>query len=287
MKTLSEEHKANIGKATKKMWEKGIFNSDKIRDVWRKTALSGIAKKGKISPNRFEPSQEMLNDYSKMGDMDLANKYGVSRYLIVKLRKRHNLPSFNNQHGTRPHEFRDGKEYKWCGSGHWELIENFGNHASRYDGLRGHCKEHANESANRSHRKINKTPIGKSKIRQNNNRRKIGYILWEHQDEIRAMRIYKNRCGYCGAKITFRTVEYDHIVPISKEGKTVPENMIPSCVTCNRGVGGKKAQDVLSWLYKKFGDSIGGCIYDDIRRKQAIIENETRERVQDAMMFIE
>jgi 5-methylcytosine-specific restriction endonuclease McrA len=282
---LSDEHKANIGKSVKMRWERGDFDSEEIRDVWRKTALAGIAKKGKEGPNKFVPSQEMMDDYSKMGDLDLAEKYGVSRTLVIKTRKRYNLPRFNNQHGTYPHEFRDGKEYKWCGSGHWEIVENFGVHSSRYDRLRGHCKEHSNDSSRRSQNKRHKTPQGKAAVRHQNSRRKAGFILWEHQDEIRAMKIYKNRCGYCGDKINYRTVEYDHLVPISKGGQTVPSNMVPSCVTCNRGVGGKKAYEVLPWLYRKFGESLGDCVYDDIRRKQAIIESETRERVQDALNF--
>ena len=59
--------------------------------------------------------------------------------------------------------------------------------------------------------------------------------------------------------------------------------MIPSCVTCNRGVGGKKAKPVLKWLCEKFGTSIGQCVYADILTKQDIIEYETRERVEQAL----
>jgi 5-methylcytosine-specific restriction endonuclease McrA len=284
---LSDEHKANIGKATKRMWESGIFDSEETRNIWRKTALAGIAKKGKEGPNKFVPSQEMMDDYSKMGDLDLAEKYGVSRTLVIKTRKRYNLPRFNNQHGTYPHEFNDGKEYKWCGSGHWEMVENFGVHSSRYDGLRGHCKEHSNDSSRRSQNKRHKTPQGKAAVRHQNSRRKAGFILWEHQDEIRSMELYKNRCAYCGVKINYKTVEFDHLHPVSMGGKTVPHNMVPSCVVCNRGVGGKKAKPVLKWLCEKFGVTIGQCIYATILDKQSLIEYETKERVQDALLFSE
>lgn len=280
MKTLSEEHRKNIGKSVKMRWERGDFDSEEIRNIWRQAALSGIAKKGRANPNKYIPSQEMKDDYSKMGDIDLSEKYGVSRRLVIKIRKEYSLPRFNLQHGTYPYEFRDGKEYKWCGSGHWELVENFGNHASRYDGLRGHCKKHSNESSKRSNKKISATPEGKSKIRTRNHRRKSGFILWEREDEVRAFELYKNRCGYCGTLVTYTTVEFDHLHPISKGGKTVPKNMIPSCVTCNRGVNGKKAKPVLKWLCEKFGTSIGQCIYADILAKQEIIEYETRDRVE-------
>lgn len=280
MKTLSDEHKRKISESIKMRWERGDFDSERIRSVWRETALSGIARRGRPSPNKFVPSQEMLNDYSKMGDKELSAKYGVSRKLIIKIRKEYSLPRFNNQHGTYPHEFRDGKEYKWCGSGHWDLVENFGVHASRYDGLRGHCKLHSNESSNRSNKKMLETPEGKAKLRFRNNRRKTSIILWEFRDEKRAMQLYKKRCGYCGTPVNHKTVEFDHILPISKGGKTIPENMIPSCVKCNRGVNGKKAKDVLVWLHSKFGVDIGDCIYEDICGKQNIIAYETKERLE-------
>ena len=218
----------------------------------------------------------MMDDYSLMGDLDLSSKYGVSRKLIMKLRKEYNLPRFNNQHGTYSHESRDGNEYKWCGSGHWELVENFGVHSSRYDGLRGQCKSHSNKSAQTSKKKILETPEGKSKLRTRNHQRRDGYVLWEYQDEKRAMQLYEKRCGYCGTLINYKTVEFDHIVPISKGGKTIPENMIPSCMPCNNN---KRAKDVYSWLYSKFGFGIGDSIYEEIKRKQDIIAEETKERL--------
>lgn len=284
-KKLSDEHKKKIGEASKRSWKNGVFDSERIRNIWREIALSGIAKKGKPSLNKFIPTQDMLDDYSEMGDNDLASKYGVSRRLIIKIRKDYSLPRFNNQHGTYPHEFKDGKEYKWCGSGHWELIENFGIHSSRYDGLRGHCKEHSNESSRRAKKKEYSTPEGKARMRKNNHKRKSGFILWEHEDELRAMELYQNRCGYCGNKVSFHTVEYDHFVPISKGGQTVPSNMIPSCVTCNRGVNGKKAKDAYTWLIQRFGE-MGRKVFEYIMEKQSIIQEETKERVEMAMLEI-
>lgn len=279
MKKLSNEHKRKISESLVLRWKRGDFNSNRIRNIWRKTALLGIAKKGKPNPNKYIPSQEMLDDYSKMGDKDLSNKYEVSRRLVIKIRKEYNLPTFNLQHGTKLHEFRDGKEYKWCQKGHWELVENFGIHSSRYDGLRGHCKLHANESSKKSQTKRHATPEGKAAVRFQNNRRKTAVILWEYQDEKRAMELYQNRCGYCGTRVTYRTVEFDHIIPVAKGGKTIPENMLPSCMECNRGVNGKKAKEVMVWLKSKFGIDRAELILEDIQRKQSIISMETSERL--------
>lgn len=55
-------------------------------------------------------------------------------------------------------------------------------------------------------------------------------------------------CQYCGAKQgnePWDTMHMDHIIPISKGGKTVLWNLITACEKCNNH---KKSQDVDSWL---------------------------------------
>jgi 5-methylcytosine-specific restriction endonuclease McrA len=284
-KVLSEEHKRKMSEITKRRWAEGAFDSPEMREKWRATALSGIAKQGRTSTLMYTPSQEMLDDFTKLGDKELAEKWHVSMKLLVDLRKRHGIKSFKNRHGLIPHKVEDGIEYKWCGSGHWENVDNFGRHSSRYDGLRGHCKEHSNESSRRAKQKEYSTPEGKSKVRFYNNRRKTALTLWEHQDEIRAFELYDNRCGYCGTPVTPYTVEYDHLLPVSRGGKTIPSNMIPSCSKCNRGVGGKYARLVEDWIVEKFGYEIGNTILMKIYEKQSIIAEETRERLEQAINF--
>jgi 5-methylcytosine-specific restriction endonuclease McrA len=284
-KVLSEAHIQKMREATKRRWAEGAFDSPTIRESWRQNALSNIAKVGKVSTLRYEPSQEMIDDMSAMGDAALSSKWGVSKALIIKLRKRLGIKSFTAQHGLVPHKVEDGVEYKWCGSGHWENVDNFGRHSSRYDGLRGHCKEHSNESSRKSQTKIHATPEGKAKVRRNNSIRRVAFTLWERQDEIRAFELYDSRCGYCGTPVTSYTVEFDHILPVSKGGKTIPSNMIPSCVKCNRGVGGKKAKLLEGWIVEKFGYEIGNAILMQIYEKQSIIAEETRERLEQAINF--
>lgn len=36
-------------------------------------------------------------------------------------------------------------------------------------------------------------------------------------------------CAYCGAA----AATWDHIVPVSKGGRTEPGNMLPACASCN------------------------------------------------------
>ena len=41
-------------------------------------------------------------------------------------------------------------------------------------------------------------------------------------------------CGYCGIEQKADKLELDHIIPVSKGGKSTPNNLITSCQKCNR-----------------------------------------------------
>ena len=41
------------------------------------------------------------------------------------------------------------------------------------------------------------------------------------------------RCQYCGDRKTMRELNYDHVVPRVRGGKTVWENIVTSCYACN------------------------------------------------------
>jgi 5-methylcytosine-specific restriction endonuclease McrA len=47
------------------------------------------------------------------------------------------------------------------------------------------------------------------------------------------------RCCYCGEKKKARELNYDHVVPRSRGGKTVWQNIVTSCLTCNRRKGNR------------------------------------------------
>jgi len=44
-------------------------------------------------------------------------------------------------------------------------------------------------------------------------------------------------CQYCGSKLPMRQLNYDHVVPSMKGGKTVWENIVTSCYPCNSKKG--------------------------------------------------
>jgi len=60
------------------------------------------------------------------------------------------------------------------------------------------------------------------------------------QEWIDILKKYKYRCAYCGCKFDlFNRPTKDHIVPISKGGDNVKENIAPACRSCNSRKGNK------------------------------------------------
>lgn len=55
-------------------------------------------------------------------------------------------------------------------------------------------------------------------------------------------------CAFCGGPFE----EIEHVVPICRGGEHSIANLVPSCVDCNRGVGGKGQRDPWEWLAERF-----------------------------------
>ncbi len=56
--------------------------------------------------------------------------------------------------------------------------------------------------------------------------------------ELRASQWWKRKlakgvCGYCGRPTPPRELTMDHIVPLSRGGRSTKGNVIPACKTCN------------------------------------------------------
>jgi 5-methylcytosine-specific restriction endonuclease McrA len=48
---------------------------------------------------------------------------------------------------------------------------------------------------------------------------------------------YNTGCKYCGKPLTYKTIACDHIVPLSKKGKSIISNLQLICKTCNTRKG--------------------------------------------------
>jgi 5-methylcytosine-specific restriction endonuclease McrA len=67
--------------------------------------------------------------------------------------------------------------------------------------------------------------------------------------ELRASQWWKRRlakgvCHYCGSRFPLKDLTMDHIVPISKGGKTTKGNVVVCCKACNTE---KKSKLLMEW----------------------------------------
>ena len=58
-------------------------------------------------------------------------------------------------------------------------------------------------------------------------------------------------CQYCGEKKGMRDLNYDHVVPRVRGGKTVWENIVTSCYACNDRKGSRTPEEAGMTLRKK------------------------------------
>jgi 5-methylcytosine-specific restriction endonuclease McrA len=51
------------------------------------------------------------------------------------------------------------------------------------------------------------------------------------------------RCCYCGERKKARELNYDHVIPRSRGGKTTWQNIVTACLGCNRRKGNRTPQE--------------------------------------------
>ena len=55
--------------------------------------------------------------------------------------------------------------------------------------------------------------------------------------------LQRNRCEYCSATLTVRTATLDHVVPLSRGGRTTWQNVITACAHCNLAKGNRLPEE--------------------------------------------
>ena len=84
----------------------------------------------------------------------------------------------------------------------------------------------------------------------------------------------KNMCQYCGKTVSGRNVTLDHVIPISRGGKSNYTNVVVSCFKCNNNKGNKTPEEANMTLLKKpekpnftfldyFESKLNGCWHED------------------------
>lgn len=79
----------------------------------------------------------------------------------------------------------------------------------------------------------------------------------EKARELRQSRWWKNRiatgiCHYCGMKVAPKELTLDHLVPVSRGGKSTKTNCVPACKSCNN-----KKKDLLPMEWEDYLAGLG------------------------------
>ncbi len=76
--------------------------------------------------------------------------------------------------------------------------------------------------------------------------------------ELRQSQWWKNRigtglCYYCGVRVAPRALTLDHLVPVSRGGKSTRGNCVPACKECNN-----KKKNLLPMEWEEYLVGLGG-----------------------------
>lgn len=65
----------------------------------------------------------------------------------------------------------------------------------------------------------------------------VDFSITSHEIQKMFYDCYGNDCRYCGKQLNIRTIACDHIIPLSKGGPSIKENLQLICRTCNTRKG--------------------------------------------------
>jgi len=81
-----------------------------------------------------------------------------------------------------------------------------------------------------------------------------GNVSTKHKVRFSRVNVYTRdgfRCQYCGEKKAMDGLNYDHVVPRTRGGKTVWENIVTSCYACNDRKGSRTPEQAGMTLLRK------------------------------------
>ena len=123
-----------------------------------------------------------------------------------------------------------------------QLKENQRRYRKDYpERARGCCKkyyENNSESLKKSVKEYSKTENGKANNQRKSTKRRVRekeiINTLTAKEWIDILSEYNYQCVYCGVKFNKNIKpERDHVIPISKGGNNIKENIVPACRSCN------------------------------------------------------
>jgi hypothetical protein len=84
---------------------------------------------------------------------------------------------------------------------------------------------------------------------------------------LRFLKEGRNRCVWCGKKLTNETLTIDHILPIGRDGKNWGSNLVPACGYCNSH-GRTYYSSIINSLFKRLQDRSHKTSDDTFRQRE-------------------
>ena len=145
---------------------------------------------------------------------------------------------------------RSGIKFCWrCRC--WRSVDMFGADRSRSDGRTAICSSCRNRPrqlpllrqtpAERDRQRYAKDPIYRAERRQHAHSRSRGVAPLPVEGIEALTEAFGGLCAYC----PLPAATWDHLVPVSAGGRTVPGNIVPACVSCNSRKGARDLSDFL------------------------------------------
>lgn len=95
----------------------------------------------------------------------------------------------------------------------------------------------------------------------------------------RVLKEAKGICALCGCTKDTRPLDVDHIIPCSKGGKTVYENLQALCSKCNRSKNNKDDTDFRNIVANEVDKS---CVFCNLESHRVVLENEYAVVIEDS-----
>lgn len=73
---------------------------------------------------------------------------------------------------------------------------------------------------------------------------KKGTLIKDNIFKSDLLKVFNYQCPYCGRPINLDSCTFDHVIPVSKNGKHSADNLLPCCQSCNSS---KRNSDMIDW----------------------------------------
>lgn len=141
----------------------------------------------------------------------------------------------------------DSTEIRCTTCGEWKSPDEYHKNGTDQDGnpvYRKECKTCYNVK-----RKENRVSTKHAEFLGHQRHRGEENIEYTYTEWREAVIFFGGDCAYCGRSMRkSETLTRDHLLPVTKGGKTVQGNIIPACATCNSSKGNSDFKD---WFMKQ------------------------------------